>query len=133
MAERSCAGGARSRGGGLRLALRLRGGGGDGGVYPLTHAEMQWMTPSGVGGGGKAWTHQWADKIGEETRRLDKACNCAMSDKPLKAPIVVTDLGSLCNKEDLIEALLSKSLPPDLQHVKSLKDVSTAPLHGNPN
>ena len=46
----------------LCSALCLRGGGGDGGVYPLTHAEMQWMTPSGMGLGGregnKAWTHQ---------------------------------------------------------------------------
>ena len=29
--------------------LPPRGGGGGGGVYPLTHAEMQWMTPSMAG------------------------------------------------------------------------------------
>ena len=28
----------------LGLALRLRGGGGDGGVYPLTHAEQKVMS-----------------------------------------------------------------------------------------
>ena len=29
----------------LGMALRLRGGGGDGGVYPLTHAEQKVMPP----------------------------------------------------------------------------------------
>ena len=92
----------------LCSALCLRGGGGDGGVYPLTHAEMQWMTPSGMGQGGregnKAWTHQFKDKVTEETMRLDRATLCAASSKALRAPIVVTDLGFLCNKEDLLEA-----------------------------
>ena len=33
----------------VKLNLRLRGGGGDGGVYPLTHAEQK-VRPSAVSG-----------------------------------------------------------------------------------
>lgn len=108
-------------------------------MYPLTHAEMQWMTPSGMGQGGRdgfnqAWTHQFMDKETEETRRLDRATMCSVSSKPLCAPIVITDLGHLCNKEDLLEALLSKKLPAHLDdHVKSMRDFAPAILHANPH
>jgi len=122
-----------SSGSELHAVGRLCGGGGDGGVYPLTHAEQKWMTPSEMGLSGKAWTHQYADKITEETRRLDRCVMCAASSEQLKSPVVVTDLGYLCNKEAVIEGLLSKSLPPDLAHVKSLKDISDATLHPNPH
>ena len=126
------------------LLLRLRGGGGDGGVYPLTHAEMQWMTPSGMGGGsrpgaglngtigGAGYTHQWADRVTEAERRLDRSTTCAASSHPLRAPIVVCGLGYLYNKEDLIEKMLSKTLPAELSHLRSLKDVCDATLHANP-
>ena len=46
----------------LVLSFRLRGGGGDGGVYPLTHAEQKWMTPSAMGTTGKGWSNQAKDK-----------------------------------------------------------------------
>ena len=110
--------------------LRLRGGGGDGGVYPLTHAEMQWMKPSDALR--KTTSNQSTDKMTEETKRVDRATLCAASSKPLAPPVVVTDLGLLCNKEDLIEALLSRKLPAELDHVKSMRDFTEATLHANP-
>jgi hypothetical protein len=114
------------------LLLRLRGGGGDGGVYPLTHAEQKWMTPSGMGTTGKAWSNHSKDRASEGTARLDRATACAATAKPLKAPIVVCDLGHLLNKEDVIELMLSKALPPHLLHIKSLRSLHDAKLHPNP-
>jgi hypothetical protein len=111
----------------------LRGGGGDGGVYPLTHAEMQWMTSANVGRGDGSWTHQWADKASEDALRLDRATLCSASCKPLTPPIVVTDLGLLCNKEELLERLLTKTMPAHLSHVASLRDFAEATLHPNPH
>jgi hypothetical protein len=113
--------------------LRLRGGGGDGGVYPLTHAEMQWMTSANVGRGEGSWTHQWADKASEDALRLDRATLCSASSKPLTQPIVVTDLGLLCNKEELLERLLTKTMPAHLSHVASLRNFAEATLHPNPH
>jgi len=113
--------------------LRLRGSGGDGGVYPLTHAEMKWMTPSEMGtSGGGCHSNADKDRASEGTARFDRARSCAASSKVLKAPIVVCDLGHLLNKEDLIEQLLAKSLPPHLMHIRSLKNVHDATLHPNP-
>ena len=68
----------------------------------------------------------------EAERRLDRNTTCAASSHPLKAPIVVCDLGYLYNKEDLIEKMLSKTLPAELSHLRSLKDVCDATLHANP-
>ena len=48
---------------------------------------------------------------------------CAASQKQLKAPIVVCELGYLYNKEELIERMLNKTLPPDQAHITSLKCV----------
>ena len=113
--------------------LRLRGGGGDGGVYPLTHAEMKWMTPSEMGTtGGGCQSNATKDKASEETLRLERATVCAASSKPLRSPIVVCELGHLLNKEDAIEYLLSKKMPAHLSHIKSLKGLHDATLHANP-
>ena len=115
------------------LHLRLRGGGGDGGVYPLTHAEQKWMTPSEMGtSGGGCHSNAQKDRATEGTLRLDRSTVCAATAKPLKAPIVVCDLGYLLNKEDVIELMLSKALPPHLSHIKSLKGLHEATLHANP-
>jgi len=119
--------------GGRRAVLRLRGGGGDGGVYPLTHAEMQWMTSTNVGRGDGSWTHQWSDKASEDALRLDRATLCSASSKPLVTPIVITDLGLLCNKEELLERLLTKSMPAHLDHVTSIRDFAEVTLHANPH
>mmetsp|Transcript_2799 Transcript_2799/g.5884 ORF Transcript_2799/g.5884 Transcript_2799/m.5884 type:complete len:340 (+) Transcript_2799:16-1035(+) len=116
--------------------LRLRGGGGDGGVYPLTHAELQWMTPSGMGEGGRghnmAWTHQWKGKVEEDALRIDRAKTCAASRQALQRPVAVCDLGYLLNKEATIELIVRKAMPEHVSHIKGLKDLYDATLHDNP-
>lgn len=104
----------RRRAGALPLAMRLRGGGGDGGVYPLTHAELQWMNPNDRGPGGRSMSSmlriddgggrsgnmrgQTRDHLTEETLRVDRCSLCAVSQKPLTPPNAVCELGYLYNK-----------------------------------
>ena len=85
----------------------------------------------GTSGGG-CHTNAQKDRASEGTLRLDRATACAASSKPLKSPVVVCDLGYLLNKEDVIELMLSKALPPHLEHIKSLKALHDATLHANP-
>ena len=107
----------------VKRVQRLRGGGGDGGVYPLTHAEQKWMTPSGMGTtGGGCHSNMTKD-------RARQSSVCAATDR---APIAVDKLGYLLNKEDVIELMLSKALPPHLSHIKSLKSLRDATMHPNP-
>lgn len=133
----------------MPIALRLRGGGGDGGVYPLTHAEMQWMNPndrgdmarrggsglvvSGAGGRAGNLRGMTVDFISEETLRVDRCALCAVSQKALTPPIAVCELGYLYNKEELIERMLKKTLPPDQAHVTSMRCVADATLCPNPS
>lgn len=63
------------------------------------------------------------DKVDPNEKRLSKWLNCALSNEPLKHPVVVDKLGSVFNKEKLVEALLSKSLPKEFGHIKGLKDM----------
>ena len=62
----------------LMAGLRLRGGGGDGGVYPLTHHEMKWMTPSEMGTtGGGCHSNATKDRASEATVRAIVQANAA--------------------------------------------------------
>merc|ERR1711974_428104 len=47
---------------------------------------------------------------------------------PLREPVVACRLGNLYNKEALIGALLSKSMPEALDHIRQLKDVKQCRL-----
>ncbi|XP_052190845.1 uncharacterized protein LOC127800333 [Diospyros lotus] len=97
----------------LTLRLRLRGGGGDGGA---TGAESR-----------DCYLNMYAikkpDKVDPNEQRLSKWLNCALSNEPLKHPVVVDMLGNLFNKEALVKALLSKKLPKAFGHIKGLKDM----------
>ena len=91
------------------------------------------MTPSGMGTtGGGCHSNAQKDKASEGTLRFDRATVCAATSKPLRAPVVICELGHLLNKEDVIELMLSKALPPHLSHIKSLKALHDATLHPNP-
>lgn len=48
---------------------------------------------------------------------------CAISQGPLKQPIVGCKLGRLYNKDAVIEKLLKKQMPPHSRHIRALKDV----------
>ncbi|KAL1813161.1 hypothetical protein DCAR_0625456 [Daucus carota subsp. sativus] len=97
----------------LRLNFRLNGGGGDGGS---TCAESR-----------DCYLNMYAskkpDKVDPNEQRLSKWLNCALSNEPLKNPIVVDYLGNLFNKECLVEGMLKKNLPKCFRHIKGLKDM----------
>ncbi|XP_057459833.1 uncharacterized protein LOC130750324 [Actinidia eriantha] len=97
----------------LTLRLRLPGGGGDGGA---TGAESR-----------DCYLNMYAvkkpDKVDPNEQRLSKWLNCALSNEPLKHPVVVDLLGNLFNKQALVEALLGKKLPKAFCHIKGLKDM----------
>lgn len=63
------------------------------------------------------------DKVDPNEQRLSKWSNCALSNEPLREPCVIDRLGSVFNKEALVEALLGKKLPKEFGHIKGLKDM----------
>lgn len=106
----------------LTLQFRLPGGGGDGGA---TGAESR-----------DCYLNMYAtkkpDKVDPNEQRLSKWLNCALSNEPLKHPVVVDFLGNVFNKEALVEALLGKKLPRAFAHIKGLKDMIAVELSDIP-
>lgn len=106
----------------LTLNFRLRGGGGDGGA---TGAESR-----------DCYLNMYADKkpdkVDPNEQRLSKWLNCALSNEPLKRPIVIDYLGNVFNKQALVEALLGKKLPKAFAHIKGLKDMISVELETIP-
>ncbi|XP_076918529.1 uncharacterized protein LOC143578990 [Bidens hawaiensis] len=97
----------------VTLNFRLSGGGGDGGA---TGAESR-----------DCYLNMYADKkpdkVDPNEQRLSKWLNCALSNEPLKRPIVVDSLGNVFNKQALVEALLGKKVPKAFGYIKGLKDM----------
>lgn len=118
---------------------RLRGGGGDGGVYPPTAHELKWMNDIGGGTKRSSWavlggsvSRTQFERVSSSLRRFESCSTCALTGEPLCAPVVCCELGMLYNKAPLIEALLDKaSRPLDARfaHVRSLKDMTAVTLH----
>ncbi|KAD4384312.1 hypothetical protein R6Q59_011661 [Mikania micrantha] len=106
----------------LSLRFRLIGGGGDGGA---TGAESR-----------DCYLNMYADKkpdkVDPNEQRLSKWLNCALSNEPLKRPIVIDYLGNVFNKQALVEALLGKKLPKAFAHIKGLKDMISVELESIP-
>ncbi|XAR50750.1 hypothetical protein NMG60_11005166, partial [Bertholletia excelsa] len=106
----------------LVLRLRLRGGGGDGGA---TGAESRDCYLN-------MYAEKKPDKIDPNEQRLSKWLNCALSNEPLKHPVVVDLLGNIFNKMALVEALITKKLPKAFGHIKGLKDMISVELSSIP-
>lgn len=106
----------------LSLRLRLSGGGGDGGA---TGAESRDCYLN-------MYAEKKPDKVDPNEQRLSKFMNCALSNEPLKHPVVVDYLGNLFNKQALVEALLTKKLPKAFSHIKGLKDMIAVELASVP-
>lgn len=101
----------------------VRGGGGDGGS---TGAEDR-----------AAYLAMYAgkkpDKVDPVEQRLSLFTTCRISGEPLHPPCVCDDLGSLFNKDAVLTALISKSVPKSLAHItsrKSVHDVVLYPVDG---
>merc|ERR1719229_1402458 len=56
-------------------------------------------------------------------RHRVRMTNCWLSQETLRDPVVVCRLGNLYNKEALIGALLNKTMPTEISHIRALKDV----------
>ncbi|KVH90704.1 protein RTF2 homolog [Cynara cardunculus var. scolymus] len=106
----------------LSLRLRLSGGGGDGGA---TGAESRDCYLN-------MYAEKKPDKVDPNEQRLSLFMNCALSNEPLKHPIVVDYLGNLFNKQALVESLLMKKLPKAFSHIKGLKDMIAVELASIP-
>lgn len=65
--------------------------------------------------------------------KLAKWTRCQLSGEPLSPPCVCDQLGSLFNKDAVISALLSKTLPDSLKHIRKLKDLIDLQLTGSPS
>ncbi len=53
--------------------------------------------------------------------KLAKWTRCNLSGEPLHPPCVADELGNLYNKDAMVQALVSKSLPGSLSYIASLK------------
>lgn len=97
----------------------VRGGGGDGGS---TGAEDR-----------AAYLAMYAGKKPEKVdpveQRLALFTTCRLSGKPLRTPCVCDDLGSLYNKDAVLTALISKTVPKSLAHIASRKNVHDVALY----
>ncbi|KAK4857979.1 hypothetical protein QYF36_009032 [Acer negundo] len=102
----------------LYLRQRVLGGGGDGGA---TGAESRDCYL-------KMYAEKKPDKIDPNEVRLSKWLNCALSNEPLREPCVIDKLGNIFNKEVLVQALLSKSLPRGFGYIRGLKDLVNVKL-----
>lgn len=74
------------------------------------------------------------EKIDKNFELNAKWFHCAITQEPLRAPIVSCELGNLYNKESLLEYLLDKdSATTDVaKHIRSLKDTKELQLTENP-
>mmetsp|Transcript_45164 Transcript_45164/g.125279 ORF Transcript_45164/g.125279 Transcript_45164/m.125279 type:complete len:298 (-) Transcript_45164:141-1034(-) len=61
--------------------------------------------------------------LGYLERRRVRMTQCWLSQQELQEPVVACRLGNLYNKETLIGALLNRSIPSEIGHVRALKDV----------
>ena len=70
-------------------------------------------------------------RISCESIQKAKAKLCALTQEPLKSPILCCKLGFLYNKAPLLSSLLSHKLPPDFSHIKAQQDVIEAKFHSD--
>lgn len=66
------------------------------------------------------------DAIDPSLVAATRATACALSGKLLQQPLVADALGSLFNKEAVLSGLVTKTLPPALAHVSSIRHVFDA-------
>ncbi|CAI6008039.1 unnamed protein product [Closterium sp. NIES-65] len=63
------------------------------------------------------------DKVDPRDTRVASWTHCHLSGEPLTPPCVVDLLGNVFNKEAVVRALVEKSIPVALKHIKGLRDV----------
>mmetsp|Transcript_67950 Transcript_67950/g.162245 ORF Transcript_67950/g.162245 Transcript_67950/m.162245 type:complete len:386 (-) Transcript_67950:140-1297(-) len=92
--------------------LSVQGGGGDGGTKAIQRKYLQSVQLKKVD----------VKRDMEEELRT-KWHNCAVSGKPLVAPIVACEMGFIFIKEEILKSIISKTLPGAFSHIRKMKDL----------
>jgi hypothetical protein len=100
--------------------LSLCGGGGDGGTKAIQRAYLPSV---------KVVKRDVKRDMEEELRA--KWHNCAVSGKPLVAPMVACELGFIFIKEEILKKIITKDVPPIFSHVRKMKDLFEINLKEN--
>lgn len=77
-------------------------------------------------------TKKKPEQIARDVEIDAKWKHCALSQEPLRPPIMACELGRLYNKESILEYLLDKSIYDSAAHIRTLKDAHTLNLTENP-
>ncbi|XP_014666108.1 PREDICTED: protein RTF2 homolog [Priapulus caudatus] len=77
-------------------------------------------------------TKKKPEKVEKKVEREAKWKHCALTQEPLRDPVVSCELGRLYNKEAVLEYLLEKSHAEKAEHISSIKDVHTLKFTENP-
>jgi len=78
-------------------------------------------------------TRKKPEQLSKDSELMAKWKHCAISQQPLKQPIVACQLGRLYNKETVLEFLLDKSnTEQQFVHIRGLRDVKELKLSENP-
>lgn len=96
--------------------------GGDGGVIAANRKFMR----------GYKHKDDQVDKKNIKEQQRQRSNLCTLTSKPMVYPIVACELGNLYTKEELVKVLLDKLLPPELCHIRGLKDIKTLIFTSNP-
>jgi len=106
----------------MDVVLRLRGGGGDGGCTGTESRDALLRMRAGD-------KPQKADRKALERARWTR---CALGGDRLAVPIVCDGIGTMYNKTAVLEALVKKSVPASMKHVRNIKDVMELKLTPKP-
>ena len=68
----------------------------------------------------------------KNSERLYRWQHCAVSQAPLRHPVVACELGRMYNKEEVLTRLLDRSAESSMAHIRGLKDVKELGLTPNP-
>jgi len=78
-------------------------------------------------------TKKKPEQMSKDSELMAKWKHCALSQEPLKQPIVACQLGRMYNKESVLEFLLDKSnTDQKFVHIRGLRDVKELNLSENP-
>jgi len=78
-------------------------------------------------------TKKKPEQMSKDSELMAKWKHCALSQEPLKRPIVACQLGHLYNKESVLEFLLDKSSTEQkFSHIRGLRDVKELSVTANP-
>ncbi|KAK7069749.1 Protein RTF2 [Halocaridina rubra] len=77
-------------------------------------------------------TKQKPEQKDKNSERLYRWRHCAVSQAPLKSPIVACEMGRIYNKEELLTRMLDRASEAGIAHIKGLKDFKELNLTPNP-